>query len=102
VLRVESTGFGANNSNTNIYENAQDFYIDLYDNLSTLRNQIKLTYSGLNLAKGFIKLENNIGDKLIYFDNNIDKYYTELQNYVLRTGVPSIASHNFRCGTLMK
>lgn len=99
VLRVESTGFGANNSKSEIYESAQDLYIDLYDSSSTLRNQIKLTYSGLNLAKGFIKLENNIGDKLIYFENITDKYYTELQNYVLRTGVPSIASHNFRCGT---
>jgi hypothetical protein len=99
VLRLESSGFGANNSKSEIYESAQDFYIDLYDSSSTLRNQLKLTYSGLNLAKGFIKLENNIGDKVIYFDNSTDKYYTELQNYVLRTGVPSIASHNFRCGT---
>ena len=44
-------------------------------------------------------MKNNIGDKLIYFENITDKDYTELQNYVLRTGVPSIASHNFRCGT---
>jgi hypothetical protein len=59
VLRVESSGFGANNSNTNIYENAQDFYIDLYDNLNTLRNQLKLTYSGLTLSTGILTLPNN-------------------------------------------
>jgi hypothetical protein len=68
----------------------------LFDNLSTLRNQIKLTYSGLNLLTGSLTFPNSVGTKIKYYGTS---YYSEVQASIFRTVVSGDAGHYFMCGT---